>query len=136
MTTQDEQPISIDIKEEINHQLSKKADSAYFILENQRVVLIDQDVFNIGRRIENNLTLDDPRVSRIHAQLRLIRDHYILFDLGSTGGTFINGRRIEQSIIYSGDVISLAGMELIFAQDSPPPRPDLKETDKFRSPGK
>jgi pSer/pThr/pTyr-binding forkhead associated (FHA) protein len=51
-----------------------------------------------------------------------------LFDLNSTGGTFVNGQRTSQTVLYPGDVISLAGVALIFGQDNPPPRPDLANT--------
>jgi pSer/pThr/pTyr-binding forkhead associated (FHA) protein len=43
----------------------------------------------------------------------------MLFDLNSSGGTFVNGQRIDQSILYPGDVVSLAGVTLIFGQDLP-----------------
>jgi pSer/pThr/pTyr-binding forkhead associated (FHA) protein len=78
--------------------------------------------------MDNQLVIDDPRVSRSHAQLRAIKGRYILFDLNSTGGTFVNGQRTNQSILYPGDVISLSGVPLIFGQDNPPARPDLADT--------
>jgi pSer/pThr/pTyr-binding forkhead associated (FHA) protein len=78
--------------------------------------------------LENQLVIDDPRVSRTHAQLRAIKGRYVVFDLNSTGGTFVNGQRTSQSALYPGDVISLAGVTLVFGQDNPPPRPDLKDT--------
>src|SRR6185295_998184 len=106
-----EHPERTDFRDETQKQFSTEIE-AFLTLENNKVVPINQPIFNIGRRIENNLALNDPRVSRIHAQLRPINGVYVLFDLGSTGGTFINGRQIEQSIIYSGDVISLAGVTL------------------------
>ncbi len=61
-------------------------------------------------------------VSRAHAQLRLVKDHFVLFDLNSSGGTFVNGERTNQSVLYPGDVISLAGITLIFGQDVPATR--------------
>jgi pSer/pThr/pTyr-binding forkhead associated (FHA) protein len=78
--------------------------------------------------MDNQLIIDDPRVSRNHAQLRAIKGRFVVFDLNSTGGTFVNGQRASQTVLYPGDVISLAGVALIFGQDNPPPRPDLKET--------
>jgi pSer/pThr/pTyr-binding forkhead associated (FHA) protein len=43
----------------------------------------------------------------------------VIFDTNSTGGTFINGRRIGQSVLYPGDVISLAGVIFIYSQELP-----------------
>ncbi len=83
---------------------------------------------NIGRRLDNDLLVDDPRVSRHHAQLRAIKNRYVLFDLNSSGGTFINGQRTSQTVLYPGDVISLAGVSLIFGQDAPLPQRDPNQT--------
>ena len=74
-------------------------------------------VINLGRRHDNQIVIDDPRVSRSHAQLRAIRGHYLLFDLNSTGGTFINGIQITQLALKPGDVISLAGVQLIYGEE-------------------
>ena len=57
-----------------------------------------------------------------------IKGRFVLFDLNSTGGTFVNGQRTSQTVLYPGDVISLAGVALIFGQDNPPPRPDTGNT--------
>ena len=97
---------------------------------------LTEPVVNIGRRLENQLVIDDPRVSRNHAQLRAIKGRFVLFDLNATGGTFVNGQRTSQTVLYPGDVISLAGVALIFGQDNPPPRPDLGDTGPVeREPG-
>jgi pSer/pThr/pTyr-binding forkhead associated (FHA) protein len=56
----------------------------------------------------------------------------VLFDLNSTGGSFVNGQRTSQTVLYPGDVISLAGVALIFGQDNPPVRPDLKDTSPLK----
>ena len=103
-------------------------DNAFLIIEGVKVHPLNETVVNIGRRLENNLVIDDPRVSRNHAQLRAIKGRFVLFDLNSTGGTFVNGQRTSQTVLYPGDVISLAGVALIFGQDNPPPRPDLADT--------
>lgn len=103
-------------------------ENAFLIVEGVKVFPLTLSVVNIGRRLDNQLIIDDPRVSRNHAQLRTIKGRYVVFDLNSTGGTFVNGQRTSQSVLYPGDVISLAGVALIFGQDNPPPRPDLKDT--------
>lgn len=103
-------------------------ENAFLIIEGVKVHPLNEAVVNIGRRLENQLVIDDPRVSRNHAQLRAIKGRFVLFDLNSTGGTFVNGQRTSQTVLYPGDVISLAGVALIFGQDNPPPRPDLAMT--------
>lgn len=106
-------------------------EDAFVIVDGVKVIPLTKPVINIGRRVENNIVIDDPRVSRTHAQMRAINGRYVLFDLNSTGGSYINGQRITQSIVYPGDVISLAGVNLIYGQKNPPPRPDLKPTSPF-----
>jgi hypothetical protein len=103
-------------------------ESAFLIVQGVKEFPLTQPVINIGRRLDNDLVVDDPRVSRHHAQLRAIKNRYVLFDLNSSGGTFINGQRTSQTVLYPGDVISLAGVSLIFGQDVPLPQRDLGHT--------
>jgi hypothetical protein len=91
--------------------------NAFLIVGGTQIVPLVRSVINIGRRLDNHIVIDDPRVSRAHAQLRIVRDRFVLFDLNSSGGTFVNGERADQSVLYPGDVISLAGVTLIFGQD-------------------
>jgi len=112
---------------------SKLPENAFLIVEGVKVFPLTLSVINIGRRLDNQLIIDDPRVSRNHAQLRSIKGRYVVFDLNSTGGTFVNGQRTSQSVLYPGDVISLAGVALIFGQDTPPPRLDLKDTSPLQN---
>jgi hypothetical protein len=94
---------------------------AFLIVDGVRVFTLEAASINIGRREDNHLIIDDPRVSRLHAQLRLVRGVYVIFDLDSTGGTFVNGQRIRQYSLRAGDVISLAGVPLVFGQEIPEP---------------
>lgn len=107
---------------------NKIPENAFLIIEGVKVYSLSQPVINIGRRLDNQLVIDDPRVSRNHAQLRVIKGRFVVFDLNSTGGTFVNGQRTNQSVLYPGDVISLAGVALIFGQDNPPLRSGLTDT--------
>jgi pSer/pThr/pTyr-binding forkhead associated (FHA) protein len=127
---EDTQGMSTNIDPENNDTIP---DNAFLIIEGVKVHPLKESVVNIGRRLENHLVIDDPRISRNHAQLRAIKGRFVLFDLNSTGGTFVNGQRTSQTVLYPGDVISLAGVALIFGQDNPPPRPDLAETSPFKS---
>ena len=93
--------------------------NAFLIIGGTQIVPLNRSVINIGRRLDNHVVIDDPRVSRNHAQLRIVKDRFVLFDLNSSGGTFVNSQRTNQSVLYPGDVISLAGVTLIFGQDLP-----------------
>jgi len=91
--------------------------NAFLIVDGTHTYPLRRSVINIGRRSDNHLVVDDPRVSRVHAQLRAVRGRYLLFDLDSTGGTFLNGERIRQAMLSPGDVITLAGVPLVYGQD-------------------
>ena len=91
---------------------------AFLIIEGTKIIPLDKEVINIGRMLTNDLVLDDPRVSRNHAQLRAVQDSYMLFDLDSSGGTFVNDVPVRQTRLYPGDVISLAGVPLVYGQDA------------------
>ena len=91
--------------------------NAYLVLQGTRVIPLNQPLIKIGRQLDNNIILEDPRVSRSHAQIKIVNDHYMIFDMNSTGGTFVNGRSINESVLYPGDVVSLAGVVFIFSQE-------------------
>lgn len=91
----------------------------FLILENSQTFLLNQAATNIGRREDNDLVLPDPRISRNHAQIRIIHGECVLFDLNSTGGTYVNSRRVTTHSLRPGDVISLAGVNLIFGEETP-----------------
>ena len=111
-------------------------DNAFLIIGGTKSVSLNQSLMKIGRSHDNAVIVDDPRVSRHHAELRVIGDHFVLFDLRSSGGTFVNGMRVEQALLYPGDVISLAGVMIHFIRGVPRPNEGLKKTsDLFPGPG-
>lgn len=73
---------------------------------------------NVGRASDNELTLNDASVSKIHAALLMTAEGSLLVaDTGSTNGTYINGRRIaygESRVIEDGDVIGFGDVEVRF----------------------
>ncbi len=97
---------------------------AYLLIEGTRVFPLLGPLVHIGRRPDNDLVLSDPRVSRRHAQLRLYKGHYMLVDLGSTGGTTVNGKPIRRTVIYPGDRLSFAGVKVTYSQRSTRPLTD------------
>ncbi|MEW6261950.1 MAG: FHA domain-containing protein [Thermodesulfobacteriota bacterium] len=81
--------------------------------------LLGQGTVIIGRSLECDIRIDNPAVSRRHASLENVKDEYILTDLGSSNGTFLNGQPLKgTATLKPGDVIGLGKFELLF-QDSP-----------------
>lgn len=69
----------------------------------------------IGRLPECELSVNDPNVSRRHAQVRTHGSNVIVVDLGSTNGTKVNGQRIKgEQVLVDGDIISLGATHLRF----------------------
>lgn len=95
---------------------------AYLIIEGGQTFMLTSTVISIGRDPNNALVLSDMRVSRMHAQLRLVGVQYVIFDLQSTGGTTVNGRAVIKQALIPGDVISLAGVTLVYGQEVLPER--------------
>jgi Protein of unknown function (DUF3662)/FHA domain len=71
----------------------------------------------IGRSRDCDLTLDDPNVSRRHAEIRQENDAYFVVDLGSTNGIEVNGSRVEQAALEHGDQIVLGRTSLTFDRE-------------------
>ncbi|MBN1666200.1 MAG: FHA domain-containing protein [Anaerolineales bacterium] len=95
------------------------APQAFIIVDGKRVIPLDQPVTNLGRKAENHIVIADEHVSRYHAQIRRIRNRYLLMDLQSTVGTSVNGKKIDQVFLKAGDVISLGGVPVIFGLGTP-----------------
>lgn len=105
---------------ELGYQDEPPPEGAFVILNGTRTISLERTVINIGRRPDNQIVIPDQRVSRQHAQMRAIHGRFVIFDLNSTGGTFVNDRRIQQHPLSPGDVISLAGVPLVYSQDNAP----------------
>jgi len=97
---------------------------AFLVVEGKRHFRLSAPLITIGRRLDNDLVIDDPRVSRQHLQLLANRGKYILHDLKSTSGTFVNEIKVRKHTLQPGDVINIATVELIYGEDTGGP-PDV-----------
>ena len=92
------------------------ATRALLVGEDKRTVVAG-DPFVIGRSRECDLVLDDPNVSRRHAELRREDDGWAVHDLGSTNGIKLNGTRSRGGRLSPGDEITLGLSRLTFEQE-------------------
>ncbi|MFM7109387.1 MAG: FHA domain-containing protein, partial [Planctomycetaceae bacterium] len=69
----------------------------------------------IGREPGNVVQLDDNEVSRRHAEIRRVGDGFVVGDLKSSNGTFLNDRRIERAELTGGDRIRVGRSVLVYA---------------------
>ena len=105
------------IQNEQGNEQPDLPENAMLIIDGKTTYPLDKPVINIGRHSSNDLILTDPHVSRHHAQLRAIKNHFSIFDVGSTGGLFLNGQRISRATLHAGDVIRVGTISLIYNQE-------------------
>ena len=86
---------------------------ALLVGEGRRTVL-SGDLVVVGRSHDCDLVLDDPNVSRRHAEVRRENGHWVVVDLGSTNGLKVNGRRVAEAALNPGDEITLGLSRLSF----------------------
>lgn len=77
---------------------------------------VDRQLISLGRHPESDIFLDDITVSRRHAEVRLADDGFVVSDVGSLNGTYLNRERIEGSSIRltSGDEVQVGKFKLVF----------------------
>jgi pSer/pThr/pTyr-binding forkhead associated (FHA) protein len=73
----------------------------------------------IGRKSENHIVLEEKNVSRKHAQIIIKDDQFFIEDLGSTGGTLLNGETVTEKDLHTGDLIGIGGYQLVFDSGNP-----------------
>jgi pSer/pThr/pTyr-binding forkhead associated (FHA) protein len=69
---------------------------------------------SIGRSRDNDIRLADDRVSRRHAQIDLQQGAFVISDLESANGTFVNGQRVQRQTLSNGDEIRIGDSRLFF----------------------
>ena len=77
-------------------------------------VLLDTYPFRIGRCTTADFIIYSRQVSKEHAEIDRVKEEFLIRDLGSTNGTFVNGQRITQSVLLDGDIIHVAHKEFRF----------------------
>ena len=109
--------------------------AAFLIVNGAIIFPLSKSIINIGRKGDNDLVLDDSQVSRRHAQLRAVSGSYHFFDLGSTGGSTINDQKVKNAALLPGDVLSLAGVPLIYGHDNSSAEAETQEIDAAKKKG-
>jgi len=71
--------------------------------EDQRTIPLDHSPFTVGRKVDKDLVIADPRVSRDHASIISEDGSFYIIDQGSKHGTFVNGERIERKSLERND---------------------------------
>ena len=97
-------------------QTQNNPDNAFIIVDGVHIFVLTKEITTVGRMADNDLVVDNPRISRYHASIELTDNTYFMVDLNSTGGTSLNGNKVTRTALKPGDVISLAGVPLIYGE--------------------
>ena len=80
--------------------------------------MLDADVTRAGRHPNSDIFLDDITVSRRHAEIVRSGDGFVLRDVGSLNGTYLNRERIEEAKLSNGDELQIGKFKLVFFSGS------------------
>ena len=83
------------------------------------IFYLDEAVVSIGRLVSNNICLDDPFVSRQHCVIRTEGDEYMIEDLNSANGTYVNGELVKEYSLAEGALIQIGTSTFRFRIQSP-----------------
>ena len=76
--------------------------------------LLDKDLTTAGRHPESDIFLDDVTVSRRHAEFARDAAAFVVRDVGSLNGTYLNRERIEQAALSNGDEVQIGKFRLVY----------------------
>jgi phosphoserine phosphatase RsbU/P len=85
----------------------------------QKNIVLNRTPFNVGRKIDKDLVIADPRVSRDHAQIMQEGQDFFIIDLGSKHGTFVNGERIQRQKLERGDRLEFGARDSAYVLFNP-----------------
>jgi len=87
-------------------------------IEFERNVNLQAGAISIGRASDNDLRIPDQTVSAHHARIFTYLEASFIEDLGSTNGTYLNGKRVQKHTLHPGDVIQVGRLELKVTKDN------------------
>ena len=76
--------------------------------------LIDKDLTTAGRHPESDIFLDDVTVSRRHAEFQRDEGKFVIHDVGSLNGTYVNRQRVDETQLANGDELQIGKFKLTF----------------------
>ncbi len=85
----------------------------------QKNIVLNRTPFSVGRKVDKDLVIADPRVSRDHAIIVLEPEGFFLVDQGSKHGTFINGERIQRQKLERNDRLEFGARDSTYAIFNP-----------------
>ncbi|HZE96413.1 MAG TPA: adenylate/guanylate cyclase domain-containing protein [Planctomycetota bacterium] len=84
-----------------------------------REVPLNKETISIGRTPENDIELKDSLISRKHTSIVRKGERWVVYDLGSSNGTFVNRERVDMKPLDNGDIIRVGESEIHFVEEAP-----------------
>jgi hypothetical protein len=75
------------------------------------------DAYTLGRHRNNDIVISDAKVSSFHARIDRSPEGYVLVDLNSRNGSFVNGKRVATAVLKAGDELRLGAARLLYGVD-------------------
>ncbi len=109
---EDQGTAAISPEEARRHGLARE--TVELVLDDEAYPLEGRGPWSVGRSEENDIVIQDPNISRKHAQLVRSENGFIIEDLGSTNGTLLDGAPIDRERIEGGDELTFGGITARF----------------------
>lgn len=75
---------------------------------------LEDDVIRAGRHPDSQIFLDDITVSRRHVEIRREAEGYVVYDVGSLNGTYVNRQRVDRAPLRNGDELQIGTFKLVY----------------------
>jgi hypothetical protein len=111
---EDQGTSAISPEEARKHGLARE--TVELVLEDRTYPLEGRGPWSIGRSEENDIVIQNPNISRKHAQLSRSENGFVVEDLGSTNGTLLDGAPIDRERIEGGDELTFGGINACFVR--------------------
>jgi hypothetical protein len=85
------------------------------------VLPVGDSIIRIGRKTGNDIVLNDEKTSGVHCEILPEGDRLVLKDLGSTNGTYLDGKRLSELVLTPGDVVTIGRTKVKFRDETEGP---------------
>lgn len=97
--------------------------TAYLVPRTQRPGLepsypLNQPLITVGRHPSNTIVVALDSISRFHSRIEIRGSHYLIQDLNSSNGTFVNGERVSSATLHDGDVVVFGNVDFVFNNEA------------------
>jgi len=105
----------------VQYKSTRKLTTSRLVLVNdgggETAYPLTRDTYTVGRHRNNDIVISDPKVSSFHARFDRTQEGFVLVDLRSRNGSFVNGKRVEAVVLQNGDEVRLGTAKLQYKMD-------------------